>query len=454
MAGKRKTNPAGSSNNHRGDVLRVLGVLKVATVDQIQRIAAPHLTFRHTDKKTPSERKTARTASHLGALADLRKHGLVENGGRTRGGEILRNLTPMGLKIAAQELDRPEGEMGSAARGAGRSGASHPMAVNDAVFALLRPKPDLALLDGEPPEAVAAAQRTVAASDGLGTLASYATEVALPATGTWTNPGKGGAQADIVLASPEDGVPLLFVEIDNCYESAQDLAGKIDKYVRFCRRMVKETDGTERPMWRTRWWAPDGRRGDLPHPPLLLVFNRLGPRNPNTVIPQLAELTRRHWEGKAYEAFHTYDGKLPIVATGMNMLREHGPTGAIFWRFGRGDMQPLPEAIGNPRREASDAHARTEQEAREREYEDQLRRTAQQQNAEQEARRPVCARCSTKFTNERWRAIEPADWGTLRDSHPRLCDGCKRRAVYSARQAEQAERDWQEHVQDEAVPEQ
>ncbi len=103
----------------------------------------------------------------------------------------------------------------------------------------------------------------------------------------------------------------------------------------------------------------------------------------------------------------------------MNMLREHGPTGAIFWRFGRGDMQPLPEAIGNPRREASDAHARTEQEAREREYEDQLRRTAQQQNAEQEARRPVCARCSTKFTNERWRAIEPADWGTLRDSHPR-----------------------------------
>jgi hypothetical protein len=41
MAGKRDTNPAGSTNSYRGDVLRVLGALKVATADQIQRIGAP-----------------------------------------------------------------------------------------------------------------------------------------------------------------------------------------------------------------------------------------------------------------------------------------------------------------------------------------------------------------------------------------------------------------------------
>jgi hypothetical protein len=41
MAVKREENPAGSSNNLRADVLRVLGVLKVATVEQIQQIAAP-----------------------------------------------------------------------------------------------------------------------------------------------------------------------------------------------------------------------------------------------------------------------------------------------------------------------------------------------------------------------------------------------------------------------------
>ncbi|MFE3329935.1 hypothetical protein [Streptomyces sp. NPDC059176] len=107
----------------------------------------------------------------------------------------------------------------------------------------------------------------------MGTIASYATEVALPATGTWANPGKGGAQADIIITAPEDGVPLLFAEIDNYFESAKVLAAKIDKYMRYCQRKVKDVDGKERPMWRTHWWVPDGRHGDRPHPPLLLVFN-------------------------------------------------------------------------------------------------------------------------------------------------------------------------------------
>ncbi|QTD95843.1 hypothetical protein S1361_00730 [Streptomyces cyanogenus] len=75
-------------------------------------------------------------------------------------------------------------------------------------------------------------------------------------------------------------MPLLFVEIDNCFESAQVLAAKIDKYVRFCQRKVKDADGRERPMRRTRWWVSDGRYGDRPHPLLPLVFNRVGPRKP------------------------------------------------------------------------------------------------------------------------------------------------------------------------------
>ncbi|MFI9345709.1 hypothetical protein ACIG0D_31275 [Streptomyces sp. NPDC052773] len=260
------------------------------------------------------------------------------------------------------------------------------MTVNEAVLALLRPKPDQ--LANEPADVLAAAQAAVDAPAGLGTIASYATEVALPATGTWSNPGKGGAQADIVITAPEDGVPLLFVEIDNCFEPAQELAAKIDK--RFCQRKVKDVDGKERPMWRTRWWAPDGRHGDQPHPPLLLVFNHIGPRNPNTVIAQLAKLTRRHWQGTAYEdGFHMYDGKLPIVVTSMNKLKEHGPAGAIFQRFGRPHNQTLLEAIGNPRREAHDARQRAEYAARECAVKEQLRRAAEQQRAECEARRPL-----------------------------------------------------------------
>ncbi|MCX4618060.1 hypothetical protein ACFZAB_33580 [Streptomyces albogriseolus] len=125
MAGKREENPAGSSNNLRGDVLRVLGVLKVVTVEQMQQISAPHLSYRHTDKPTPAERKQARTASHTGALSDLRKHGLAENGGQLPVGDRLRNLTPMGLKAAARELGRPVGEMGDPARGGAGRGQRH-----------------------------------------------------------------------------------------------------------------------------------------------------------------------------------------------------------------------------------------------------------------------------------------------------------------------------------------
>ncbi|MER8062803.1 MULTISPECIES: hypothetical protein [unclassified Streptomyces] len=76
------------------------------------------------------------------------------------------------------------------------------MTVNEAVLALLRPKPNLSELASEPADVLAAAQAAVDAPAGLGTIASYATEVALPATGTWANPGRGGAQADIVITAP------------------------------------------------------------------------------------------------------------------------------------------------------------------------------------------------------------------------------------------------------------
>ncbi|WP_272819688.1 hypothetical protein [Streptomyces caniscabiei] len=42
-------------------------------------------------------------------------------------------------------------------KGAGRSGASHAMTVNETAIAMIRPKPDLALVAGESAEAIAAA---------------------------------------------------------------------------------------------------------------------------------------------------------------------------------------------------------------------------------------------------------------------------------------------------------
>ena len=154
-------------------------MLKATAADRIQRLSLPHLTYRHTTKKTPALRKEARTASHRGALNDLRRHGLSVDGGRTRGGEEARLLTKDGL-AAAIELDRGPEEMGGMPKSAGRSGASHAMTVNETVIAMIRPKPDLRLVAGEPAEAIAAAQACIDAADGIGSITSYATEVALP----------------------------------------------------------------------------------------------------------------------------------------------------------------------------------------------------------------------------------------------------------------------------------
>lgn len=433
MAGKRKTNEAGSTNNLRADVLCVLGVLKAATADQIQRLSSPHLTFRHTTKETAAARKEARTASHRGALNDLRRHGLSVDGGRTRGGEEVRLLTKDGLAAAGLELDRGPEEMGGMPKSAGRSGASHAMTVNETVIAMIRPKPDLHLVAGEPAEAIAAAQACVDASDGIGSITSYATEVALPATGTWRNPGVGCAWADIVLTAPEAGLPLLFIEADNCTEDASVIALKFDKYMRHFHRKTKDTDGQDKPMWRTRWSAPDPQWGDATHPPVLLVFNQVGKRPALKQMEKIAALTREHWQGQWAEGgFRIYNQKMPIVATTLELLREHGPAGPAFWRFGREDRQNLWEAIGNPRRDAALARRAEER-----------RRRQAQEAAEREAQRPVCADCGQKFTDDRWKASIAVDWGRG-DSHPHLCDDCKTRALQAERQAERAERERQE----------
>ncbi|MFE1613271.1 hypothetical protein ACFW7P_31615 [Streptomyces albidoflavus] len=52
----------------------------------------------------------------------------------------------------------------------------------------------------------------------------------------------------LVLTVPQDGVPLLFIEVDNCHETAEKLAAKLEKCARFFRRTSKDTDGKERPM--------------------------------------------------------------------------------------------------------------------------------------------------------------------------------------------------------------
>jgi hypothetical protein len=81
-------------------------------------------------------------------------------------GEFRRVPTKDGLAAAGEELDREAEGRGGMPKKAGCSGASHAMTVNEPVLTLLRPKSHLALLPGEPPEALAAVRARLDAQAG------------------------------------------------------------------------------------------------------------------------------------------------------------------------------------------------------------------------------------------------------------------------------------------------
>ncbi|WP_190144669.1 hypothetical protein [Streptomyces glebosus] len=129
--GGTKRRPYGSTAKTGQMVLAALGVVKVATAEQIRQLMCPGTA-------------SAQTV-HNGCL-DLGRDGLVESlgsAGRTNTNgnlvsEKLWNLTGPGLEAAAAVLDRPVREMGGTARGAARSGAKHAVKVTDALAAFLQ----------------------------------------------------------------------------------------------------------------------------------------------------------------------------------------------------------------------------------------------------------------------------------------------------------------------------
>jgi hypothetical protein len=193
---RRKARRPRSTVRDRKDALRVLGVLKVATATQIKDLVRPHL----------SDNKPFRNA-----LLVLQADGKVVSEGSTAGPEgkfgapdrpeepsqKLWGLTPVGLDAAAALLQRGPEAMGGRARGAGTGGAPHAMDVNAAIVAFTS--------GGTAPGAPA----------GIGTIASWRTEVPHPLTSS----DKHNVRADAVLQAKDAGVPLLMVEVDRSTET-------------------------------------------------------------------------------------------------------------------------------------------------------------------------------------------------------------------------------------------
>ncbi|MGJ5899276.1 replication-relaxation family protein [Streptomyces niveiscabiei] len=349
MGGTRRW-PYGSTARARALVLLALGVVKVATASQLRQLVLPG---------------TADTQTVRNACKDLKGAGLVESVGSTsRPGksghpvnEQLWNLTAAGLAAAATELDRPLREMGGTARDAAKAGAAHALKVTDTIDAFRQseplptkpvPRPRLAV-PARPP------RQAGVRPAGLGKLRGWTTEVGLPITGTFTAPGRGSLRADAVLIAPEDGVPVLFVEVDNHTEPPAQIADKIARYRRFFHRGVTDHRGFEVPMWSTLW--EDSGRGGFP--PVAIVFTKqVGPRIMQERIGEVGRLSQEHWQGlwhthhtgpeNEHDGYRDYTGTVPVLATTLALLADKGPHGPVWWRYGHDLLETLDQALDNP----------------------------------------------------------------------------------------------------------
>jgi hypothetical protein len=133
----------------------------------------------------------------------------------------------------------------------------------------------------------------------------------------------------------------------------------------------------------------------------------------------LESVGRRYWAPRRHGSYDRsitaldYGQAVPVVVTTLEQLTEHGADAAVWRRLGRTGDQTLTAALDNPdgdalfRRQA----VRADVEAK--------RRMA----AEREARRPVCSRCGTKCSDERWEETTARDsWKTAGDRS--VCGSC------------------------------
>ncbi|MGW2402471.1 replication-relaxation family protein [Kitasatospora sp. NPDC001664] len=274
------------------------------------------------------------------ALRDLALHGLVASDGNTRAGHKTWRLEgTAGLEAAGQVLGLFRSEMGSTARGAGRTGAQHAMAVNETIAAFV--------LGGTAP----------GAPGGVGLLADWATEVEYVAPG-----GRRKVRPDAVWQAPEIGVPVLMVEVDRSTMSPERVAAKFTAYRELFCTKVKSTDPAladedleDRLVhWWRRAWPDHDRPG---YPPVALVVTDASPAALANRQEKVAALARdavgaAWWTMPGDEAggdgWHKYEDAVPVVATTLELLAGHGPLGPIWWRFGRAGRSSLLEALESP----------------------------------------------------------------------------------------------------------
>lgn len=290
----------------------------------------------------------------------------------------------------------------------------------------------------------AAAVTTTAAvltGAGYGTPLSWQTEIAHKLPYGYTQ------YADLTMRAPDTGVPAMLLEVDRVNEPVDDLVDKLRRYTDWCELLAPKADvAKERAargaavhafrLW-SRIYPATGGEGYVP---VAFVFTGKTEAQRENRMRRLEQSARRYFAGTPYrgEGFTAvdYHQAVPVVVTELERITADpaGAAGRVWRRLGREEWQTLSEVLDNP--DGERLYRVQLREAR--------RRQAECEAAEREAQRPVCTRCGTKFTDDRWRETTRSSWPGERD---RLCGPCKREAADRAeaervarRQAEEAER--------------
>ncbi|WP_176742774.1 replication-relaxation family protein [Streptomyces agglomeratus] len=444
--GGTKARPYGSTTKARTWVLAALGVVKVATAEQIRQLTCPGTADAQTVRNAAKDLGVEGLVVSLGSATRINDKG-------NRVSEKLWNLTPAGLEAAGVVLDREVKEMGGTAKASVPSGAPHARKVTDTITAFLQPVPEPTrpvVRKNQPPPTVPA-QATAGPSRpaGIGTLSSWETEVVLPVAGTFTTPVKGSPRADAVLTAPGAGLPVLFVEVDNGTEDRQIVANKIFKYRRFFRRTVKDRGARDVPMWHTLYGHAGHKDG---HPPVAIVFTaQVGPEammNRMKAVRDLsAECWQGHWRGGSLygagvkDGYRDYDDTVPVIVTTLPRLQQHGPHGPIWWRYGHSTWETLEAALDNPddyrafsvREEERRLERRAQEEREQREREETTRR--------QKAAAWACPACGRDvYSSDDWQSVPAgSDCSVCTRAKERERQAAEQRAAEEAQAKAEAE---------------
>ncbi|MEU4863018.1 hypothetical protein ACIG0C_35645 [Kitasatospora aureofaciens] len=192
-------------------------------------------------------------------------------------------------------------------------------------------------------------------------MRSWATEVEFLLPG-----GRRKVRPDGVWQAPEIGVPVLMVEVNRSTMAPADVAAKFPRYRELFRTRVRDNDpalADREPADRTvHWWRrtwPGHTRAG--YPPVALVVTDAGPVALANRQQAVADLSADCWRGRWCrevrdyndDGWREYDDAVPIVATTLELLAEHGPLGPVWWRFGRSGRHSLIEALENPNNRAA-----------------------------------------------------------------------------------------------------